>query len=61
VRFVATRELFSDGGGYAAYLPGSDGQPVLVRREDGIHLTAAGGRRLAGAVLAVMSGDWDLG
>jgi hypothetical protein len=61
VRFVATRELFSDGGSYAAYLPGSDGQPVLVRRDDGIHLTAAGGRRLAGAVLAVMAEDWDLG
>ena len=61
VRFVATRELFSDGGGYAAYLPGGDGQPVLVRREDGIHLTAAGGRRLAATVLAVIGEDWDLG
>jgi hypothetical protein len=61
VRFVGTRELFSDGGGYAAYLPGADGQPVLVRRDDGIHLTSAGGQRLAAAVLAVIEEDWELG
>lgn len=60
VRFIASRELFSSDGAYSAYLPGSDGQPVLVRRDDGIHLTAAGGERLAGAVLEAIGRDWDL-
>jgi len=61
VRFVDTRELFASGGAYSAYLPGSDGQEVLMRRDDGIHLTAAGGRHLAGAVLDTIGQDWDLG
>jgi hypothetical protein len=62
VRFVDTRALFSDaGGGYDAYLPGSDGRPVLVRRDDGIHLTPAGADRLAPAVLDALREDWELG
>lgn len=62
VRFVDTRALFSDeSGGYSAYLPGADGRPVLVRRDDGIHLTPAGADRLAPTVLAAVEHDWDLG
>jgi hypothetical protein len=60
VRFVPTRDLFSADGAYSAYLPGSSGDPVLARRDDGIHLTAAGGERLAGAVLAALAEDWAL-
>lgn len=45
-------------GGYSAYLPGSSGQPQLVRTSDGIHLTAAGLDRLAGGVLRVLAGLW---
>ena len=58
VRFVDTRELFSDrNGSYSAYLPGSDGQPVLVRRDDGIHLTEAGADRLVPTVMAAIRAD----
>jgi hypothetical protein len=58
VRFVDTRQLFSDpDGSYDAYLPGSDGRPVLVRRDDGIHLTEAGADRLVPAVMAALRRD----
>lgn len=62
VRFIETTVLFGDAeGAYSAYLPGGDGRPVLVRREDGIHLTAAGGDRLARVVMAAMADDWHVG
>jgi hypothetical protein len=52
VRYVDSWSLFADAsGGYAAYLPGADGTPVLVRQGDGIHLTRAGGERLARVVV----------
>lgn len=62
VRFIDIRALFSDASGsYSAYLDGADGQPALVRRDDGIHLTAAGADRLTPVVLAEIREDWDLG
>lgn len=62
VRFNDIRALFSDpGGSYSAYLSGADGRPVLVRREDGIHLTAAGASRLTPVVMAAIQSDWELG
>lgn len=58
VRFIDTWTLFADAGGsYSAYLPGADGQPVLVRRTDGIHLTEAGADRLATVVLDTLAAD----
>jgi hypothetical protein len=60
IRFLDTRPLFAVDGGYTAYLPGANGDPVLVRREDGIHLTPAGAERLATAVLAAIGRDWTL-
>lgn len=61
IRFLDTRATFADAdGSYTAYLPGADGQPVLVRREDGIHLTAAGAERLAALVMTTIAEDWDL-
>ena len=61
VRFIATRELFSDGSGsYDAYLPDASGQRVLVRRGDGIHFTPAGADRLAPVVMDVLAEDWEL-
>ncbi len=58
IRFVDTRSIFSpDGRTYTAYLPGSQGTPVLMRKEDGIHLTRAGGDRLADAVLALVDAE----
>jgi hypothetical protein len=58
LRFIDTWALFTDAnGGYNAYLPGADGQPVLVRRTDGIHLTEAGADRLATVVLDTLTAD----
>lgn len=61
IRFVDTRPTFAgDDGGYAAYLPDASGTPVLVRRDDGIHLTSAGARRLAVPLLDALRADWPL-
>ncbi len=56
VVFVDSWSLFVDGSGqYSAYLPDEDGDIVLMRQDDGIHLTRAGGDRLAKAVLRVIA------
>jgi hypothetical protein len=46
--------------GYAAYLPDSSGDEVLMRRSDGIHPTPAGGEYLAETELEVIGEDWPL-
>ncbi|HEY6379127.1 MAG TPA: DUF459 domain-containing protein, partial [Candidatus Dormibacteraeota bacterium] len=52
VVFFDSRPVLSDGGGgYRPYLPDGSGGVSLMRAGDGIHLTPAGGRRLARAVL----------
>lgn len=59
VTFVDTRPVMSDGDGhYNAYLPDSGGQLTLMRADDGIHLTPAGGTRLAQAVLNDVRQRW---
>ena len=60
IRFIDSRPIFAHEGAYSAYLPGGDGRPALVRRDDGIHFTAAGGDRLARSVLEVIARDWDV-
>ena len=45
-------------GRYAAYLPNASGQEELVRAADGVHLTAAGGARLAASVFIAMRALW---
>ena len=56
VTFVDAWALFSDDEGrYADELDGE-----RLRREDGVHLTVAGGNRLAGAVWEVVAPAWDL-
>lgn len=55
IHFLDTWPLFADAGGnYSDYLPGADGSPELMRQQDGIHLSRAGGDRLAAAVLGVI-------
>jgi hypothetical protein len=50
--YFDSRPVLSDaGGGYRPYLPDPSGTMTLMRAPDGIHLTPAGGRRLARAVL----------
>jgi uncharacterized protein len=45
------------GGGYADYLPGADGELVLMRNDDGIHLTRAGGDRAADVIFDALEAD----
>ncbi|MGF1597886.1 MAG: DUF459 domain-containing protein [Acidimicrobiales bacterium] len=50
--FIDTRPLTVDEDGrYAPYLAADSGDQVLVRQADGVHFTAAGGDRLAPAVI----------
>ena len=61
VTFVSTWRLMADGkGSYADYLKDADGDSVLVRAPDGIHLTRAGGDRMAALVLGVIERDWGM-
>jgi hypothetical protein len=61
VSFVSTRAMFADDAGrYTAYLPDESGKRTLMRAPDGIHLSAAGGRRLARAVLDLIGTDFSL-
>ena len=60
VTYVDTRPLFASDGAYAAYLEDDDGQSVLMRQQDGIHLTRAGGERLAAVVLDLLDERWAL-
>lgn len=57
VTYVDSWAVFGPDGGYAAYLDDGSG-PTLVRQSDGIHLTRAGGDRLAAVVLAAIRADW---
>lgn len=55
VTFVDTWALTSDGvGNYAASLPDGDGSIEVLRADDGVHFTSAGGKRLATAVVAAI-------
>src|SRR5204863_158677 len=59
VRFVDVyRVLSTPDGRYADTLPGPNGQPEKIRSDDGVHLTDAGARRFAGAVVDRLDADW---
>lgn len=61
VTFVdSTAVLGSADGGWTPYLPGS-GDRTLARQADGIHLSRAGGDRLADFVLDRVRRTWDHG
>jgi hypothetical protein len=61
VTFVdSTPVLGDDDGGWTPYLPGSGGR-TLARQADGIHLSRAGGDRLADVVLARIRALWEPG
>jgi hypothetical protein len=52
VIYFDSAALFGDAHGhYTAYLPDGSGASTLMRAQDGIHLTSAGGLRLASAVM----------
>jgi len=59
VFFVSTwTALANDKGAYAEYLRDDSGDLVLMRAPDGIHLTRAGGDRMAKVVLDTVYRDW---
>ncbi len=59
--FVSTWPTMADAkGSYAEYLPDANGAQVLMRAPDGIHLTRAGGDRMAQRVLDVIMKDWGM-
>jgi hypothetical protein len=60
VRYVDSWSLFTTpDGDYSAYLRTDDGL-TLMRLADGIHLTRAGGDRLARVILADIGREWRL-
>jgi hypothetical protein len=62
VHFVDAWEVFTDAdGGYSDFLADDSGRLVLMRRQDGVHLTPEGGERLARAVLDSIRLDWHIG
>jgi hypothetical protein len=59
VTFVdSTPVLGDEAGAWTPYLPGSNGR-TLARQADGIHLSRAGGDRLADVVLARIRASWE--
>lgn len=61
VTYVDAHTLFSDDDGdYASSLPDQDGDTVLLRGGDGVHLTAEGGDLMAAAVFYRLDATWDI-
>ncbi|MFN3780266.1 MAG: DUF459 domain-containing protein [Brevundimonas aurantiaca] len=58
VPLIETTGVTSDAAGeYAAYLPGANGRPQLMRANDGIHMTMAGYLRIAAPVAERLKRD----
>jgi uncharacterized protein len=61
VTFVSTwQALANEKGSYAEYLKDENGDLVLMRAPDGIHLSREGGDRMAQVVLDVIEKDWGM-
>ena len=61
VTFVSTwRALANEKGSYTEYLRDENGDQVLMRAPDGIHLTRAGGDRMAQVVLDAIMKEWGM-
>ena len=58
VPYLETTDLTSDqAGGYEAYLPNAAGRKVLMRANDGIHMSMAGYLRISGPVAERLKRD----
>ena len=58
VPYIETTALTSNGeGGYEAYLPTDSGRRVLMRANDGIHMSMAGYLRMSAPVAARLKRD----
>ncbi|MPZ74688.1 MAG: DUF459 domain-containing protein [Nitriliruptorales bacterium] len=60
VRYLDSRDLFSADGAFSPYLEDDDGQSVLMRQQDGVHFTRAGGERLTDVVFAEIAGRFEI-
>jgi hypothetical protein len=61
VSFVSTwATMANEKGSYAEYLNDANGDQVLMRAPDGVHLSRAGGDRMAARVLEVIMKDWGM-
>ncbi|MDO9607119.1 MAG: DUF459 domain-containing protein [Brevundimonas sp.] len=61
VPLIETTGVTADTAGeYAAYLPGANGRPQLMRANDGIHMTMAGYRRIGAPVAERLKRDTGL-
>jgi uncharacterized protein len=59
--YIPTWEAFADADGeYADYLRDDDGKLVLMRQEDGVHLSLEGGDRMAALVMAAIKKDFKI-
>jgi hypothetical protein len=59
--YVDTYALFSDADGrYTPYLPDTSGKRALMRSGDGIHLTEAGGDRVAAEIVEALRQHYQL-
>ena len=62
VNFVDSWSVFTGAdGGFSEYLTDANGDLVDMRLNDGIHLTTAGGIRLAEVAFGVIAAHWGLG
>ena len=61
VSYISSWDVFmGSDGGFSEYLTNDDGDLVDMRLNDGIHLTTAGGIRLAKVALAAIEENWQL-
>jgi hypothetical protein len=61
VTFVDSSPVFAGAdGGFSEYLTDENGDLIDMRLNDGIHLTTAGGIRLAKVTLDVIEANWGL-
>lgn len=59
--YVDSRSLFAgDDGGFASYLEDANGQSTLMRQQDGVHFTRAGGERLTTVVFEALDEQWGI-
>jgi hypothetical protein len=59
-RFVNILGPVTDHGRYADYVTDAQGQPILVRQPDGVHLNITGSDIVANELLPVIVHDWHL-
>ena len=61
VTFVDSWSVFTGtDGGFSEYLPDAEGDLVDMRLNDGIHLTTAGGIRLAEVTFGIIADNWGI-